>query len=326
MPINAARENRFQTDWSNYSPPQPEHLGVHTFDNYPLADLVDFIDWTPFFITWELAGKFPRILNDELVGEHATQLYEDAQRMLSEIVSNGLLSAAAVVGIFPANSDGDDIKIFHPENNDEELLTVHTLRQQSVKSQGQPNFALADFVAPEQSGVRDYIGAFAVTTGIGLDELVYRFERDHDDYHSIMAKALADRLAEAFAEKMHAIVRQNYWGYAAGEALDSEALIAEKYRGIRPAPGYPACPDHTEKPLLWSLLDVETKTGIQLTENFAMHPAAAVCGWYFSHPNSRYFGVGKIDRDQIADYATRKAMDITEVERWLGANLAYEPD
>ena len=325
-PLESARANRFQTDWSAYQPPKPEHLGIHTFDNFPLADLVDFIDWTPFFITWELAGKFPRILNDELVGEQATQLYEDAQRMLGEIVSNGLLSAAAVIGIFPANSVGDDIIIGHPDQADEELMTIHSLRQQAVKPQGQANFALADFIAPKESNKTDYIGAFAVTTGIGLDELVYRFERDHDDYHSIMAKALADRLAEAFAEKMHAIVRQNYWGYAAGEALDSAALIAEKYRGIRPAPGYPACPDHTEKPLLWSLLDVEARTGIQLTENFAMHPAAAVCGWYFSHPNSRYFGVGKINRDQVADYATRKAMDITEVERWLGPNLAYEPD
>lgn len=325
-PIAAARENRFQADWSSYEPPKPEHMGVHTFDNFPLTDLVDFIDWTPFFITWELAGKFPRILDDELVGEQAKQLYEDAQRMLAEIVSNDSLSAAAVIGIFPANSVGDDIIIFDPDNADKELMTIHSLRQQAVKPQGQANFALADFVAPRESDKADYIGAFAVTTGIGLDELVYRFERDHDDYHSIMAKALADRLAEAFAEKMHAIVRQNYWGYAAGEALDSEALIAEKYRGIRPAPGYPACPDHTEKPLLWSLLDVETRTGIQLTENFAMHPAAAVCGWYFSHPNSRYFGVGKIDRDQVADYASRKAMEIAEVERWLGPNLAYEPD
>ena len=326
LPITAARENRYQTNWSQYKPPVPENLGIRTFDAFPLTELVDFIDWTPFFVTWELAGKFPRILKDELVGEQATHLFEDAQRMLNEIVANGLLTATAVVGVFPANSVGDDIKIYDPQEPDREITTIHTLRQQSMKPQGQANYALADFIAPLESGVKDYIGAFALTAGIGLDELVYRFERDHDDYHSIMAKALADRLAEALAEKMHAIVRQKYWGYAAGEALDSEALIAEKYRGIRPAPGYPACPDHTEKPLLWSLLNAEANTGIQLTENYAMHPAAAVCGWYFSHPDSRYFGVGKIDRDQVADYATRKSLDIAEVERWLGANLAYEPD
>ena len=326
LPIKAARDNRFQTDWSKYRPHEPARLGVQTIDNFPLRELVDFIDWTPFFITWELAGKFPRILKDELVGEQATQLFEDAQRMLNDIVTNELLSASAVIGLFPANSEGDDIKIYAPHQPDKALMTSHTLRQQSVKPQGQANYALADFIAPQDCGVRDYIGAFALTAGIGLDELVYRFERDHDDYHSIMAKALADRLAEAFAEKLHAIIRQSYWGYAAGEALDSDALIAEKYQGIRPAPGYPACPDHTEKPLLWSLLDVEANTGIQLTENFAMHPAAAVCGWYFAHPKARYFGVGKIDRDQVADYAARKSMEIDEVERWLGANLAYETD
>ncbi|MGR8948350.1 MAG: methionine synthase [Gammaproteobacteria bacterium] len=326
LPLADARSNRFKTDWSTYTPPTPEHLGIHVFDDFRLDELVDFIDWTPFFVTWELAGKFPRILTDEVVGEHATQLYKDAQKMLKEIVDNGLLSASAVIGMFPANSIGDDITIFDPDAPDKVLTTIHTLRQQSVKPAGQANFALADYIAPLDSGVTDYIGAFAVTTGIGVDEMVYRFERDHDDYNAIMAKALADRLAEAFAEKMHAIVRQNYWGYAAGEALDAEALIAEKYRGIRPAPGYPACPDHTEKPLLWSLLDVEANTGIQLTENFAMHPAAAVCGWYFSHPESRYFGVGKIDRDQVSDYAQRKSLELSEVERWLGSNLAYEAD
>lgn len=324
--INQARENHFKTDWSKYTPATPEQLGVFTFDDFPLTDLVDLIDWTPFFITWELAGKFPRILEDELVGQQASELYEDAKRMLAEIVGGKLISASGVMGLFPANSLGDDIRVFDPEDPSKQLTVIHTLRQQSVKPTGQPNYALADFVAPESSGVRDYIGGFAVTTGIGLEEMVYRFERDHDDYNSIMAKALADRLAEAFAEKMHAIVRQRYWGYGAGEALDNEALIAEKYRGIRPAPGYPACPDHTEKPLLWKLLDVEGTTGIQLTESYAMHPAAAVSGWYFSHPESRYFGVGKIDRDQVSDYATRKAMDIQEVERWLGANLAYDAD
>lgn len=324
--INQARENHFKTDWSKYTPATPEQLGVFTFDDFPLTDLVDLIDWTPFFITWELAGKFPRILEDELVGQQASELYADAKRMLAEIVGGKLISASGVMGLFPANSIGDDIRVFDPEDPSKELTVIHTLRQQSVKPTGQPNYALADFVAPESSGVRDYIGGFAVTTGIGLEEMVYRFERDHDDYNSIMAKALADRLAEAFAEKMHAIVRQRYWGYGAGEALDNEALIAEKYRGIRPAPGYPACPDHTEKPLLWKLLDVEDTTGIQLTESYAMHPAAAVSGWYFSHPESRYFGVGKIDRDQVSDYATRKAMDIQEVERWLGANLAYDAD
>jgi 5-methyltetrahydrofolate--homocysteine methyltransferase len=324
--LDAARENRFNTDWLKYTPPVPEQLGVFTFDDFPLSALVDFIDWTPFFITWELAGKFPRILTDELVGEQASELYEDAKRMLAEIVGNGQVSASGVIGLFPANSIDDDIRVFDPTDVSKEIAVIHTLRQQSVKPTGQPNFALADFVAPESSGVRDYIGGFAVTTGIGVDELVYRYERDHDDYNSIMVKALADRLAEAFAEKMHAMVRQKYWGYAAGEALGGDALISERYRGIRPAPGYPACPDHTEKPLLWELLEVEERTGIQLTESYAMHPAAAVSGWYFSHPESRYFGVGKINRDQVADYATRKSMDIQQVERWLGANLAYDAD
>ena len=273
-----------------------------------------------------MAGKFPRILTDELVGEQASELYEDAKRMLAEIVGNGQVSASGVIGLFPANSIDDDIRVFDPTDVSKEIAVIHTLRQQSVKPTGQPNFALADFVAPESSGVRDYIGGFAVTTGIGVDELVYRYERDHDDYNSIMVKALADRLAEAFAEKMHAMVRQKYWGYAAGEALGGDALISERYRGIRPAPGYPACPDHTEKPLLWELLEVEERTGIQLTESYAMHPAAAVSGWYFSHPESRYFGVGKINRDQVADYATRKSMDIQQVERLLGANLAYDAD
>ena len=327
LSLETARQNRFAPDWTHYHPPRPKQLGIKVFTRYPLAELVPYIDWTPFFAAWELAGKYPRILNDEIVGPEARRLHADASRMLDEIVRDGHLEARAVVGVFPANSLGnDDIEIYTADDRHGELMVVHSLRQQQKKPAGQPNYALADFIAPKESGIRDYLGAFAVSTGFGLEAIVARYERDHDDYGAIMAKALADRLAEAFAERMHAYVRREFWGYAAGEELDNEALIDEAYQGIRPAPGYPACPDHTEKPLLWALLDVTRNTGIELTSNYAMHPAAAVSGWYFSHPGARYFGVGRINRDQVHDYARRKGMDFREAERWLAPNLGYEPE
>ncbi|TDJ67900.1 MAG: methionine synthase [Proteobacteria bacterium] len=325
--LAAARKNKFSCDWLSYEPPRPKQLGIQVFADYPLAKLVDYIDWTPFFIAWELAGRYPRILDDEIVGEQARELHADALKMLDDIVHQRLLRAQAVIGLYPANSIGDDdIELYADDDRRGELAVVHTLRQQGGKPAGQPHYALADFIAPKELGVRDYIGAFAITTGFGLEEMVERFEQDHDDYHAIMAKALADRLAEAFAERMHAVLRREYWGYEVNEGFDIEALIAESYQGIRPAPGYPACPDHTEKPLLWQLLDVEANTGIQLTESYAMFPTAAVCGWYFSHPKSRYFGVGHINRDQVRDYAKRKGMDVAEVERWLGPSLGYDSD
>jgi 5-methyltetrahydrofolate--homocysteine methyltransferase len=288
---------------------------------------VPYIDWTPFFSAWELAGRFPRILDDEVVGEESRRLYQDALKLLEEIVSQKLLTARAVIGLFPANSvNADDIEIYSDSTRTRSLTVLHSLRQQQRKPEGQANYALADFVAPRESGIDDYFGAFAVSVGFGCDELVARYERDHDVYHSIMAKALADRFAEAFAERLHEMVRREFWGYAADEVLDTDSLIAERYRGIRPAPGYPACPDHSEKPLLWQLLDVEKNTGISLSSNFAMTPAASICGWYFANPDARYFGVGQLNRDQVQDYARRKGMEVREAERWLAPNLGYEPD
>ena len=326
LTIAQARDNRFAAGWEGYQPTPPRDPGIKTFDDWPLEDLVPYIDWTPFFSAWELAGKYPRILNDDVVGEEARRLHRDALALLDEIVKGRLLTARGVVGIFEANAIDDDIELRTPDPQHRELGVVHSLRQQQRKPNGQPNYALADFVAPKSSGIRDYFGAFAVSVGFGVDALVERYERDHDDYNAIMAKALADRLAEAFAERLHQHVRRELWGYAAEEQIAPEGLIAEGYRGIRPAPGYPACPDHTEKPLLWSLLDVEQRVGIRLSSNFAMTPAASVCGWYFAHPNARYFGVGQINRDQVADYARRKGMDVREAERWLSPNLGYEPD
>jgi len=326
LTLAQARENRFKPEWDGYQPPAPREAGIRTFDDWPLEDLVPYIDWTPFFSAWELAGKYPRILNDEVVGDEARRLHQDALALLDEIVKGRLLKARAVVGIFEANAIDDDIELRAADGTHRELAVVHSLRQQQRKPNGQPNFALADFVAPKASGLRDYFGAFAVSAGFGLDELVQRFEREHDDYNAIMAKALADRLAEALAERLHQFVRREMWGYADEEQLAPEGLIDEEYRGIRPAPGYPACPDHTEKPLLWSLLDVQRRVGITLSSNFAMSPAASVCGWYFAHPKARYFGVGQINRDQVADYARRKGMDVREAERWLSPNLGYEPD
>ncbi|MDY6941870.1 MAG: methionine synthase [Pseudomonadota bacterium] len=325
LPLEQARENRVPIDWSTHQTIVPRLKGVHVIKEYPLKDLVPYIDWTPFFKTWELAGSYPKILGDPIVGEQARQLYEDAKRMLDQLVAEKWLEANAVIGIFPANTvNCDDIELYVDDNRDGVLTTLHHLRQQQVKPEGRPNHCLSDFIAPKESGIPDHIGAFVVTVGLGCDDIAARYEQDHDDYSAIMVKALADRLAEAFAERMHELIRKEFWGYATDEHLDNKALIDEKYVGIRPAPGYPACPDHTEKSLLWDLLDAEANTGVHLTESFAMWPPASVSGWYFSHPQSRYFGLGSIGRDQVADYARRKDMTIEAVERWLAPNLGYD--
>ena len=327
LTIADARANRTKIEWQAYHPTVPKKLGVQTFDDYPLNDLVERIDWTPFFQAWELAGRYPRILEDEIVGEHATNLFRDAKAMLTKIVDEKWLKARAVFGFFPANSvNDDDIEVYTDDSRSEVLMTLRSLRQQTERPPGRPNAALADFVAPKDSGVNDYIGSFAVTAGIGIDEHVGRFEDDHDDYQSIMLKALADRLAEAFAERLHELVRKDLWGYVPNETLDNDALIDEKYQGIRPAPGYPACPDHTEKALLWQLLEPEKNAGMTITESFAMLPTAAVSGFYFAHPESRYFGLGKIDQDQVEDYAARKGWTMDVAERWLGPALSYDGD
>ncbi|MFC6997326.1 methionine synthase [Rufibacter roseus] len=324
LPIAEARANRLPIEWKSEDVYTPAKQGVQVFQNFPLEELVPYIDWTPFFQAWELHGRFPKLLNDEVIGAEATKLYNDAQALLKRIVDEKLLTANGVVGLFPANSIGyDDVEIYTDEQRTEVLTYFRTLRQQGQKGPKVPNLALADFVAPKETGLADYTGGFAVTAGIGLDELVKQFEADHDDYQSIMAKALADRLAEAFAEKLHEIVRKEIWAYEPEESLSNEELIKEKYQGIRPAPGYPACPDHTEKTTLFQLLDVEKNTGITLTESLAMYPTAAVSGMYFAHKQSRYFGLGKIEKDQVTDYAQRKGMPLEEVERWLSPNLNY---
>lgn len=318
LPIAQARENKYQIDWKNAEIIKPEKLGVHQLFGYPLENLVDYIDWTPFFQTWELHGKFPAILEDEVVGTEATKLYKDAQLLLQRIVEEKWIQANAVFGLFPANSIEDDIEIYAPETN-EVIHIQHTIRQQTEKAKGQPNYALSDFIAPKESNRRDYIGGFAVTTGIGMEKYIAKFEEDLDDYNSIMLKALADRLAEAFAEKLHELVRKEYWGYSKNEDYTNDELIKETYKGIRPAPGYPACPDHTEKTGLFSLLDVTAITGITLTESLAMFPAASVSGWYFGSSESKYFGVGKIGQDQVDDLAKRKSMDKQKMELWLSS-------
>jgi 5-methyltetrahydrofolate--homocysteine methyltransferase len=326
LSLAQARARKFKIDWARYVPPAPRSLGLETFEDYPLEELVPYIDWMPFFNAWEFAGKFPDVLTDPVVGEAASNLYADATRMLEQLIRGRWLKARAVVGLFPANTVGDDdIQVYADESRTAALTKVHQLRQQKAKSQEQAQLCLSDFVAPASSGRADYIGAFAVTTGIGIDEHVARFEAAHDDYSSIMLKSLADRLAEALAERLHERVRREIWGYAAEESLDGRALIREEYKGIRPAPGYPACPDHTEKAALWRLLDAERTTGIRLTESYAMFPTAAVSGWYFSHPESHYFGVGQIDREQVASYAERKGVRLGEMERWLAPNLGYDP-
>ena len=319
--LEKARDNKFV--WSDYEPVTPEFLGVKVIEHFPLDTLVWYIDWTPFFQTWELAGKYPKILDDAVVGEQARSLFEDAQEMLKKIISEQWLTARAVIGFFAANSAGDDIVLYEDETRQTRLETLHHLRQQNIKAPGNPNFCLADFVAPVASGKADYIGGFAVTAGIGIEKKLQEFTEDNDDYNAILLKALADRLAEAFAEYMHEVVRKQYWGYAKNEAHGSEQLIREAYQGIRPAPGYPACPDHTEKSKLFKLLNVTANTSIELTESFAMYPAAAVSGWYFSHPESQYFNVGKIDKDQLEDYAQRKGIEKSVAERWLAAHLHH---
>jgi 5-methyltetrahydrofolate--homocysteine methyltransferase len=316
--IEEARADKFQIDLDLVAP-KPSFLGSKVIDNFPLEELLPYIDWTPFFHTWELRGSYPKIFDDKVIGDEAKKLFEDAQVLLNKIVEEKLLTAKAVIGFWPANTVGDDIKL----KADGQTVTIHTLRQQAEKVAGDPYYALSDFIAPQDSGKADYFGGFALTAGIGCDEMVAEFELNHDDYNSIMAKALADRLAEAFAEKLHQLVRTEYWGYAADENLSNQDLIKEQYAGIRPAPGYPACPDHTEKETLFNLLDVEDRIGLKLTESFAMYPTAAVSGFYFAHPQSRYFGLGKISKDQVEEYAERKEMSLEDTERWLGPNLAY---
>lgn len=319
LSLDAARANKFKIDWENYTPPIPKKLGVKEFVNYPLKDLVPYIDWTPFFQTWELHGRYPQILEDEVVGEEATRLYNDAQKMLRQITKENWLQANGVVGLWAANSLGDD-DIEVKESHGAVLAKFHTLRQQGGFKQGISNYALADFIAPEESGKTDYIGAFAVTAGLGIEKKLAEFEANHDDYNSILLKALADRLAEAFAEHLHQRVRREFWGYAPDEQFTNEELIKEKYQGIRPAPGYPACPDHLEKTTIFELLGAE-KIGITLTESLAMMPTASVSGYYFSHPQSRYFGLGKISLDQLEDFAQRKGISMAEAEKWLSHSL-----
>ncbi len=325
--IEAARENKFDIEWENYSPAKPTFFGARAFETYDLEELVPYIDWTPFFSTWELRGRYPAILDDNVVGPEARKVFDDAQELLEKIVKGKWLSAKAVIGFWPANSIGDDIEIYTGEPRHSTLATFNTLRQQIARdhNRGRAHTALSDFIAPKDSGVNDYIGGFAVTTGHGEEEAIEAHFKATDDYGRIMFKALADRLAEAFAERMHERVRKEFWAYAEDENLSSEDLIAEKYQGIRPAPGYPAQPDHTEKGTLWRILDVKDKAGIELTESYAMWPGSSVSGLYFSHPDSHYFGVGKIERDQVEDYAKRKGWKIEEAERWLAPVLNYDP-
>ncbi|HEX6532118.1 MAG TPA: methionine synthase, partial [Nitrospira sp.] len=325
LPLAEARARGLSSDWNTVDIPEPETLGIQIIADQPLTELLPYIDWSPFFHTWELKGRYPAIFEHSTIGARAKELFADAQELLARIVDEKLLTAKGVYGLFAACSSGDDIELYGDASSRKPVLaTIHTLRQQGEKPQGQANLALADYVAPQSSGRTDHVGAFAVTAGLRLDELCRRFDRDHDDYNSIMAKALADRLAEAFAEYLHKRVRDQ-WRYGREERLSNDDLIREKYRGVRPAPGYPACPDHTEKRILFDLLEVERHTGIILTESFAMLPAAAVSGWYFAHPDAKYFAVGKVGRDQVEDYARRKGIDLATMERWLSPNLNYEP-
>jgi len=323
LSIEDARKNKLQLDWENFTPVKPNFIGTKTIE-VALADLVDFIDWTPFFQSWELYGKYPAILKDNVVGEQASALFADAQKMLRQIVTEKWFTAKGILGIFPANStNDDDISVYEEsETRNSQLATFLTLRQQSQKTAGAPNIALADFIAPKDSGKQDYIGCFCVTTGFGVDQKAAEFEKQLDDYNSILVKALGDRLAEAFAEYLHLKVRQDIWGYASDENLTNQDLINEEYKGIRPAPGYPACPDHLEKPTIWKLLQVEEAIGVKLTESMAMWPAASVSGYYFAHPQSKYFGLGKIKEDQVADYAKRRGLATEVATKWLSPNIA----
>jgi 5-methyltetrahydrofolate--homocysteine methyltransferase len=326
LKLAEARANKFRIDWASYTPPVPKQPGVHVLKAYDLAKLVEVIDWTPFFASWELHGKYPKILSDEVVGTEATKLYNDARAMLKKMIAENWVEARAVFGLFPANTvNDDDIEVYTDESREKPLMTWHNLRQQMKKPEGRANLCIADFVAPKASGLKDYLGAFVVTAGIGEDERARAFEAAHDDYSAILFKSLCDRLAEAFAEHLHLRVRREYWGYAGEEAPANDDLIAEKYQGIRPAPGYPACPEHSEKAPLFEVLDATAQIGVKLTENFAMWPGAAVSGFYLSHPDSQYFAVAKIERDQVEDYARRKGWTLAEAERWLAPNLAYQP-
>jgi 5-methyltetrahydrofolate--homocysteine methyltransferase len=324
LSIEEARRRRTRIDWSAYAPPQPCFRGPRELDDVPLAELVPWVDWTPFFSAWELRGTYPRIFENPEWGARAREVFDDAQAMLKRLVESRRLRARAVYGFFPANAAGEDVEVYAGESREGLLGTVHTLRQQADKGENEPDHALADFVAPRETGLPDWIGAFAVTAGLGAEEIVAEHEKQHDDYAAIMVKALADRLAEALAEWLHRQARAD-WGYGRDESLSMEELIREKYRGIRPAPGYPACPDHTEKRLLFDLLGGEDRVGIRLTETFAMRPAASVCGFYLAHPQARYFALGRIGRDQVLDYHRRKGMDLRSVERWLAPNLGYDP-
>lgn len=319
--IKTARERKYSIDWENYKPVTPSFLGFKTIENQDLKQLVSYIDWTPFFRSWDLHGKYPEILNDEVVGQEATSLFIDAQNMLRKIIDERWLTAKARFGLFPVNSKGDDILVFDPNNHESESYRFITLRQQLEKRAGQPNIALSDFIAPESFGFRDYMGSFCVTTGIGVEEIAQRYENQNDDYQSIMIKALADRLAEAFAEFLHREVRTQHWGYSPKEQFTNEELIREIYKGIRPAPGYPACPDHLEKQTLWELMEVEKTIGVSLTESYAMWPASSVSGYYFAHPEAKYFGLGKIKEDQLIDYSKRRNINLEKARKWLSPNL-----
>jgi 5-methyltetrahydrofolate--homocysteine methyltransferase len=323
IPLAQARKNKIKMDWSNYTPPVPNQLGVTTFDNYDLKEISQYIDWTPFFTSWQLWGKYPAILKDKKVGEQATSLFIDAQKMLKQIIAEKWLTAKGVIGLFPVNSvNDDDIEVYTDDSRTTVLKTLHNLRQQRKKAPGQANFSLTDFIAPKETGKKDYLGSFAVTAGLGIESKVKEFEDNLDDYNAILLKALADRFAEAFTELLHTRVRKEYWGYASDEALENDDLVAEKYKGIRPAPGYPACPEHTEKITLFELLDAEKNADIMLTESCAMYPAASVSGWYFSHPNSKYFGLGDVSNDQVEDYANKKGWTKEEAEKWMGSFMA----
>ncbi len=323
LPIEIARKRKYKINWDKAAILKPRFLGMKKFSDYSLGEIKERIDWTPFFHTWELKGRYPQILDDERYGEEARKLFADAQHLIDQISIHKWLTARAVFGLFPANSVGDDIELFSDEKRTHVTTIFHTLRQQGDKGENRPNIALSDFIAPKESGIEDYVGVFALTTGIGIEKTVKQFKDDNDDYHSILLQALADRFAEAFAELLHESIRKEFWGYAQDEKLTSDEMIKEKYHGIRPAPGYPACPDHTEKQKIFDLLSVPENTGMRLTDSFAMDPAASICGYYFSHPEAKYFGVGKIGRDQVADYARRKGIDLAVMEKWLAPNLGY---
>jgi 5-methyltetrahydrofolate--homocysteine methyltransferase len=327
LPLGKARKNRTPIEWDGYTPPVPvTGTGVREFLDYDLAELREYIDWQPFFNAWEMKGRFPDILNNPASGEAARKLYDDAQNMLDTLIKEKWLRANGVIGFFPANAVGDDIEVYTDETRSEVLTTLRNLRQQGEHRDGVPNRSLGDFIAPKDTGLADYVGGFAVTAGLDGHDKIVEFKAAHDDYSAILLESLADRLAEAFAERMHQRVREEFWGYTPDEQLDQESLIGERYQGIRPAPGYPACPEHTEKVTLFSLLDVTKRTGIELTESMAMWPGAAVSGWYFSHPQSQYFVVGRLAQDQVADYAKRKGWTLREAERWLAPNLGYNPE